>query len=377
MGTWGAKLYQDDDALDIKDQFEELIRKGETAEHITEKLLNEYDYAMDDIYLAPVFWFALADIQWKWGRLLPSVKEQALAWLDKGDDLKRWQEENPKLAVLRKKVLEELKQKLNSPQPAAKKITISRLYRCEWKIGDIFAYKLESDFAKEKGFTDKYLIMQKVDEATWYPGYIIPVVTVKITKDEIIPKTEEEINKLEYVQIFFRDFDPFIEAFNVGKCTTKDEFEMKIKAKKEEYEFDDFGLLPIYRIELITTSARIIPKKLIFIGNFLQIIPPVKEFIPRNKVELSSTQWKDFEQRVIERYCGYNLRQIFCSELIKLQLHKKSVRTQYYWTFTDFLCLPTRAFSAMSSGSMQPRSKVIVKYQVSGAFFRVNVKRQG
>ena len=39
---------------------------------------------MGDVEEEPLFWFALADTQWNYGRLLPEVKEQALAWLDKG-----------------------------------------------------------------------------------------------------------------------------------------------------------------------------------------------------------------------------------------------------------------------------------------------------
>ena len=35
----------------------------------------------------PLFWFALADTQWNYGRLLPSVKEKALLFLSKEGEL--------------------------------------------------------------------------------------------------------------------------------------------------------------------------------------------------------------------------------------------------------------------------------------------------
>lgn len=89
MGAWGARLYENDTALDIKDRFADL-RKGKTVQQITNELIEEYTCELDDVFCAPVFWFALADTQWNLGRLLPEVKEQALAWLDKGGDLAVW-----------------------------------------------------------------------------------------------------------------------------------------------------------------------------------------------------------------------------------------------------------------------------------------------
>ena len=78
MGAWGARLYENDTALDIKDRFADL-RKGKTVQQITNELIEEYTCELDDVFCAPVFWFALADTQWNLGRLLPEVKEQALA----------------------------------------------------------------------------------------------------------------------------------------------------------------------------------------------------------------------------------------------------------------------------------------------------------
>lgn len=92
MGAWGVRLYEDDIALDIKNRLDEL-QKGKTVREITNELIDEYSSELDDIDCAPAFWFALADTQWELGRLLPEVKEQALAWLDKGGDLALWQEE--------------------------------------------------------------------------------------------------------------------------------------------------------------------------------------------------------------------------------------------------------------------------------------------
>jgi len=44
VGAWGAKLYQDDTALDIKNRFDEDLRKGKTVEEITKEFIEEYAF---------------------------------------------------------------------------------------------------------------------------------------------------------------------------------------------------------------------------------------------------------------------------------------------------------------------------------------------
>ena len=49
MGMWGFELYQNDTALDVKDEFEELFNAGKTAQEITDKLTEDYKSIMGDI----------------------------------------------------------------------------------------------------------------------------------------------------------------------------------------------------------------------------------------------------------------------------------------------------------------------------------------
>lgn len=252
----------------------------------------------------------MADTQWSLGRLEDFVKEKALHYIREGYDIKRWEAENPKNAKIRKKVLSELEQKLLSPQFPEKKVTQFRLYKCGWKISDVFAYQLESDYAKEKDVYGCYLLIQKVDEYIYHPGHIIPIVYAKITKNEKLPTSAKEYDSLEYIQTSFRQFNPFVEEFHIdSKNITEEEFQKKVEKRRSKLEFDDFGLLPEYQLKLISTSSRVLPKKLVFIGNFPQINPPLNEFVPRNKIELPSTQWKDLEKTIIDSYYGNNLRQ--------------------------------------------------------------------
>lgn len=308
MGTWGAKIYQDDIALDVRDKFKDLLRRGKTAEEITKNLIAEYEYAINDPDDGPVFWFALADTQWELGRLMPEVKKQAVACLDKGGDLARWQIENPKLAIIRKKVLDELGKKLNTPQPPEKKIPQYRIYTCEWNVGDTFAYRLESDLAKERGMYGRYFLIQKIDEGIWYPGHIVPIVYVKITNDTNLPSNVEEYNQLEYVQTWFTKYEERFWPIDMRRPQ-----EDIAEKSKINYKVDEYGFLPQYRIMLLNTSKKVIPSKLIYVGNFLHTVCPKNEFVPHSKINISPVFWKKFDEtfetKMIKLYCGHNLRE--------------------------------------------------------------------
>lgn len=268
MGAWGARLYENDTALDIKDRFADL-RKGKTVQQITNELIEEYTCELDDVFCAPVFWFALADTQWNLGRLLPEVKEQALAWLDKGGDLAVWQEENPELAVTREKVLRELQQKLNSPQPPEKKISQHRLYKCGWKIGDVFAYQFNSEYAKENDFYQKYVYFVKVAENTWYPGHVVPVVYFYKKVDNVL----SDITSLSNIDFIPQFYKPIAYKNNPGM-------------KKQ------------YLLTLLNTSSRAIPKnQLTFLGNVGNI-----KRVDNEDLNSYNVNWKRFETYMIGNF---------------------------------------------------------------------------
>ena len=199
MGTWRAELYQDDVAEDVRDYYKNQLRKGKSGAEVTLELIDDYNCEIFDTDDAPIFWFALADTQWNLGRLEEHVKLEALRHIKDGADLRRWEEENPKLAKVRAKVHIDLEQKLQSPQPPEKKISIQRLYKCEWNVGDVFAYPLESEYAKEKRLFGKYLLLQKAFEYVWHPGHIVPIVRIRITEENTLPKSDTDINKSDYV----------------------------------------------------------------------------------------------------------------------------------------------------------------------------------
>ena len=63
--------------------------------------------------LGPIIWLALAALQLQRKELQPNVREHALAVIDSGADLSRWEAEGkPEDIEGRKRVLEELKSRL-------------------------------------------------------------------------------------------------------------------------------------------------------------------------------------------------------------------------------------------------------------------------
>lgn len=267
MASWGPGLYQDDTAQDVKDTFKDQLHRGKETEEITRELLESWGEALDDPEDGPAIWFALADTQWNLGRLLPDVKDKALEWIDSGISQKRWAEEEPKQAAKRTQILLDLREKLLSEMPPEKKISQYRLYRCEWEIGDVFAYQFKSDYAREVGVYDKYLYFVKIDESTWWPGHTIPVV-----------------HFYQEISINLLSADDLREKAYLPQSGYPELYEMNPKKTI------------IYRVNLLNTSKRIIPhKQLTKIGN----IPNIQLVQDENQRVLSMA-WKRLEKDEVD-----------------------------------------------------------------------------
>lgn len=300
MGTWGYGLYSDDVTRDVKGIYVDKLRRGKSGMQASKEMIAEFKWALDDEDDAPLFWFAMADTQWNYGRLQNEVKTQALYYLNDIKNLQRWEFENPKMFYKRKEVLNSLYKKLMTQQPPEKKVSLYHLYYCQWKIGDIYSYQLDGEDAKKRGIDGCHLLFYKVAESTWWPGHVIPVVYIKLTKNDEIPKTREEIEKLEYIQASILDSNDFSDKFIIdahGKWQNRD------------FETDEYGYLPIYRFELINTSKRVIPKKLNYIGNFPDLTPPNKEFVMEIKENICPVYWRNVEETILKKYFLYNKKE--------------------------------------------------------------------
>jgi len=270
MGIWGYKLYDDDVACDTKSAFAEKIKSGMTSEIATKSIIDEFKEVINDEDDSVVFWLALADTQWRFGRLQPTVKEKALELLNNGGDVARWIDEG-RLNEAKKRgiIFEKLKEKLNSPQPRIKN-TLERInYTREWRIGDVLAYRLGSDLAKEKGFYGRYILLQKVNEYATMPVY-----RARISEGTELPNIES-FNDLEYVKIMWNTL------------------------------FKTYG----YLFLLQKVTKKIIREKLVHLGN-AEIIPPPKQSRPEPNLDCDDNiWWPEFEEHIVTSYCKYNLGQ--------------------------------------------------------------------
>ena len=307
MGAWGPGIYQDDVALDIKGEYIKLLQEGKSTKEANQEIINNNaDYFTDEEDVVPAI-LALADIEWKYGRLDDIVKNDALKIIDQKIGIEPWQEDE-KLYKKRLETLDKLKEKLESEMPPEKKVRVIKPCINKWKIGDVYAYRFESEEAKKRGLYGKYLLVIKVGEAKWYPYHVIPVVWKKITKDNKIPKTEEEINNLDFLKTSFDDYED--EVYMMKAILTESEKEARKKQLKKledgTYKPDENGRLWKYREDLIIESERGLYKKFSYVGNFPNINPPKNEYFPFYEMNNSCSYWRKIEEKTINEFDNYN-----------------------------------------------------------------------
>ncbi|MCR5529476.1 MAG: hypothetical protein K6F49_09690 [Saccharofermentans sp.] len=142
MGSWGVNILQNDVSRDTKEFYINSLKSGKDDEQAYLDTVSEFaDYTQcaDD---AVDFWLALSSVMYDYGRLIDEVKYKALALIGSSEDIERW---NEKDQIRRLVVLDELKDKLNSPQPVRRKVTVYKRNIPEIKPNDVFYFKLEGD----------------------------------------------------------------------------------------------------------------------------------------------------------------------------------------------------------------------------------------
>lgn len=303
MGAWGVLLFQDDVAEEVRDAYIDLIKNGKTSQEATDELMADYELEIADPEDGPIFWFALADTQWRYGRLLDFVKDKALLHIRDGADLTRWEEEGSKPALRRRAVLEKLQEKLLSPMPKEKKFGKSRLFRCEWSYGDVYAYQMKSEEARACGLFGKYVLLRKVDEGLWHPGHIVPIVRLKIVDEGMLPKTAEEYDAIGYYMIWRVGLDSIM----LDQQWPIDTIEGSEERKSiKDLIFDDKGFVPEYLLKFAVTSKKQIRENFIYLGNFPNVRLPENEFVPNYRINIAYEIFKLFESRIC-RFLEYKI----------------------------------------------------------------------
>jgi len=117
MGVWGAGIFQDDDALDVRADYRWYLADIQSDNIATDNIVKGYGATFEDLEANTSLWLALALTQWKMGRLDERVKASALRIVDEGMDLKKW--EGSKLKSKRASALRQLRERIVSASPPA------------------------------------------------------------------------------------------------------------------------------------------------------------------------------------------------------------------------------------------------------------------
>lgn len=258
MGFWGSGLYANDTTCDVRDSYLKLLQEEFCNEKAYKTIIEEYkDLIGDDD--EPLFWYALAETQWRLGRLLPEVKEKALDWIEKNGGLEGW-EESKNGGIGWKKTLQSLKKKLNSPMTSEKKIRKPQeINRNLWNINDVYAYKFHRGIELKHDMDNKYILIQKIGEGI----------------DKSSGKTTMRI------QVFDRVFDYLPTLNDVGDIRILPlDFPTRVNMK------DD----PIWMSALIHRDRKSdYPEKcLTFVGN--------KQGPPNNRIVNRNVTWCDIDR---------------------------------------------------------------------------------
>ncbi len=132
MGTWGHKILEDDFAQDVASSYLQRLHEGADAQGAADQVIAEYGALDKDEH--SVFWLTLASVQFEYGRLVESVKSEALRVIASGEDLEKWNGDQR-----RARALADLERKLRGPSKPLKRLPKARPPLRE---GDIFRLPL-------------------------------------------------------------------------------------------------------------------------------------------------------------------------------------------------------------------------------------------
>jgi hypothetical protein len=145
LGVWNASILGNDAACDVRDYYRELIEDGVDDGEATRKTVKKFKKWFDDPESGTATIVGFAMTQSKIGRLDPSIRDRALAVIDRGGDLHIWARDNPKQAPKRKVALEKARAQLTGLQPARKRLKAPARVVCDLVAGDVLALDLPLD----------------------------------------------------------------------------------------------------------------------------------------------------------------------------------------------------------------------------------------
>lgn len=163
MGVWGTAIFDDDFALDIKNEYQTLLAFG-TPEQEAFNLTKEFFEVKEGDDDENVFWLAIAAIQEKYGFLTSEVRSKAIAVIDSGVDLENWNGVDKRTLEKRRKSLQELKEQLLLPNKERRAIPKTGIEKKRFGVGDILISQLVCKTYKDKWWFNKYVLYEVTNQ---------------------------------------------------------------------------------------------------------------------------------------------------------------------------------------------------------------------
>jgi hypothetical protein len=122
MGAWGYSLYADDTTCEVRDKYIDNLQRGQSDAEAVRSILSNYRGLLGNRQVACLVYFALADTQWRYGRLDSKIRQRALKLIEQGGDAAEF--DGRKAGAARMKHLLSLKRRLVSRQPARRVVEL-------------------------------------------------------------------------------------------------------------------------------------------------------------------------------------------------------------------------------------------------------------
>ena len=190
MGTWNVTINGNDTAQDLKSEYQAAFfyNDVETALAKIDAYVRKEGFDEADAEEWCDYCYSLADYMWKHGILTDAVRDRVVGMIDSGFGLELWEEAGTKTLEKRQKVLAQFREKLQSPQPPKKKITIKLYLNPIFETGDLVAIQLQTAdkyYLERFGFSEqffrechgKYVVLRKVTDHISYTSAVEPAVS--------------------------------------------------------------------------------------------------------------------------------------------------------------------------------------------------------
>jgi len=146
MGVIGPALFDDDRAADVRGTYRGFLEQGVHDDEALRRILERYQRCFDrEEGVGALVGFAVTQSQL--GRLDHAVRDQAIAAIDRGGDLERWQRDCPHLVEARRAVLSEARGLLIAPQPHRVHFRHPDPQLSDLLVGDVLALEVPSGLA--------------------------------------------------------------------------------------------------------------------------------------------------------------------------------------------------------------------------------------